>query len=169
MGDKTQTLYKDGDSPSKSPTGKSAQSSNPSDVPEGKKGYNIVKLNMGGKTSVIRDDSKELDITIPKKSEKNHGMKLRNRYKINYNIQGRRSRGGDLCLQFSPSDRTDKTQSLAWFTCCAGRARPESRAAWRPRARLGRPSRNSQRSVQGQCWVAWTSRTSSPHERIQIM
>ena len=58
MGGKTQTLYKDGDSPSKSPTGKSAQSSNPSDVPEVKKWYNIVKLNMGDKTSVIRDDSK---------------------------------------------------------------------------------------------------------------
>ena len=58
---------------------------NTSDVPEGTKGYNTVKPNMGGKTSVIRDDSKELDITIPKKLEKNNGMKLRNRNRINYN------------------------------------------------------------------------------------
>ena len=70
--------------PSKSPRGKFAPSSNPSDISKKTQGYNIVKINMGGKTNVIQDNNKELDITIPKLVEKKHGMKLRNRNGIDY-------------------------------------------------------------------------------------
>ena len=104
MEGKTQTLYKNGVVPSKSPSGKCVPSKSSSDNkvapsktpsenfapslnlsnnPKGRKGYNVVKINIGGKTNVIQDDSKELDIMIPKKLEKKHRMKLRNRNKIN--------------------------------------------------------------------------------------
>ena len=70
--------------PYKSSSGKLPPSLKPTDTQKKMKGYNVVKINIGGKTSLVQDDSKELDIMILMKSEKKHGIKFRNTHKINY-------------------------------------------------------------------------------------
>lgn len=62
-----------------------ASSTDPGDNQKEMKGCKVVNINIGGKIRVVHNNRKELDIRIPKKHmKKNHGMTLRNRYKIDY-------------------------------------------------------------------------------------